>query len=92
MIDETLLDAEEKMEKAVSVAKEDFSGIRTGRARVLTVTAPGGFAGFVTAAGVPVTGDLPVSWEFDVGRIKQAAPAHGVEILGPPPTLPGLRA
>ena len=32
MIDETLLDAEEKMEKAVSVAKEDFGGIRTGRA------------------------------------------------------------
>ena len=32
MIDETLLDAEEKMEKAVSVAKDDFSGIRTGRA------------------------------------------------------------
>ncbi|MCW2614541.1 MAG: ribosome recycling factor [Frankiales bacterium] len=32
MIDETLLDAEEKMEKAVAVAKEDFSGIRTGRA------------------------------------------------------------
>lgn len=32
MIDETLLEAEEKMEKAVSVAKEDFAGIRTGRA------------------------------------------------------------
>jgi len=32
VIDETLLEAEEKMEKAVSVAKEDFSGIRTGRA------------------------------------------------------------
>lgn len=32
MIDETLLDAEEKMEKAVAVAKDDFSGIRTGRA------------------------------------------------------------
>src|SRR4028119_220545 len=32
MIDETLLDAEERMEKAVSVAKDDFSGIRTGRA------------------------------------------------------------
>ncbi|HEX4831303.1 MAG TPA: ribosome recycling factor [Trebonia sp.] len=31
MIDDTLLDAEEKMEKAVSVAKEDFSNIRTGR-------------------------------------------------------------
>ena len=32
MIDETLLDAEEKMEKAVSVAKDDFGSIRTGRA------------------------------------------------------------
>ncbi len=32
MIDETLLDAEEKMEKAVTVAKDDFGGIRTGRA------------------------------------------------------------
>ncbi|RJL21750.1 ribosome recycling factor [Bailinhaonella thermotolerans] len=31
MIDETLLEAEEKMEKAVEVAKEDFAGIRTGR-------------------------------------------------------------
>ena len=32
MIDETLLEAEEKMDKAVEVAKEDFSAIRTGRA------------------------------------------------------------
>ena len=32
MIDETLFEAEEKMEKAVSVAREDFSSIRTGRA------------------------------------------------------------
>ena len=32
MIDDTLLEAEEKMEKAVAVAKEDFSVIRTGRA------------------------------------------------------------
>ncbi len=31
MIDDTLLEAEEKMDKAVSVAKEDFSNIRTGR-------------------------------------------------------------
>ena len=31
MIDETLLEAEEKMDKAVSVAKEDFASIRTGR-------------------------------------------------------------
>ena len=32
MIDETLFEAEEKMEKAVEVAKEDFAAIRTGRA------------------------------------------------------------
>ncbi|AQA24034.1 ribosome recycling factor [Rhodococcus sp. MTM3W5.2] len=32
MIDEALFDAEEKMEKAVAVAKEDLGGIRTGRA------------------------------------------------------------
>ncbi|MCA5893239.1 ribosome recycling factor [Isoptericola sp. NEAU-Y5] len=32
MIDDTLLEAEEKMDKAIEVAKEDFAGIRTGRA------------------------------------------------------------
>ncbi len=32
MIDDTLLEAEEKMEKAVDVAKDDFAAIRTGRA------------------------------------------------------------
>ena len=32
MIDETLLDAEEKMEKAVAVAKDDLAAVRTGRA------------------------------------------------------------
>jgi ribosome recycling factor len=32
VIDETLLEAEEKMEKAIEVAKEDFAAIRTGRA------------------------------------------------------------
>ncbi|MBV9379245.1 MAG: ribosome recycling factor [Streptosporangiaceae bacterium] len=38
MIDDTLLEAEEKMDKAVSVAKEEFGAIRTGRAH------PGMFA------------------------------------------------
>lgn len=32
MIDDTLLSAEEKMDKAIEVAKEDFGTIRTGRA------------------------------------------------------------
>jgi ribosome recycling factor len=31
VIDDTLLEAEEKMDKAVTVAKEDFANIRTGR-------------------------------------------------------------
>lgn len=34
MIDETLFEAEEKMEKAVGVARDDFAGIRAGRATV----------------------------------------------------------
>ena len=32
MIDEELFEAEEKMDKAITVAKEDFATIRTGRA------------------------------------------------------------
>jgi ribosome recycling factor len=32
VIDETLFDAEEKMERAVAVAKDDLAGVRTGRA------------------------------------------------------------
>ena len=32
MIDETLFEAEEKMDKTISVAREDFATIRTGRA------------------------------------------------------------
>lgn len=32
MIEETLLEAEEKMDKAIEVAKDDFAVIRTGRA------------------------------------------------------------
>ena len=32
MIDETLFDAEERMEKAVTVARDELGGIRTGRA------------------------------------------------------------
>nr|MCH9668140.1 ribosome recycling factor [Actinomycetes bacterium] len=32
MIEETLFDAEEKMEKAVAVARDDLASVRTGRA------------------------------------------------------------
>jgi mannose-6-phosphate isomerase-like protein (cupin superfamily) len=61
--------------------------VRTERARLITVTAPGGFADFVTEAGIPVEGDAPSTWEFDIGRIMRAAPAHDIDVLGPPPVL-----
>ena len=32
MIDDTLLDAEDRMDKALSVAREDLGSVRTGRA------------------------------------------------------------
>lgn len=52
MIDETLFEAEEKMEKAVSVARDDLSSIRTGRAN------PGMFARVTVdyyGAATPIT-------------------------------------
>ncbi|OCB20488.1 ribosome recycling factor [Mycobacterium malmoense] len=52
MIDEALFDAEEKMEKAVSVARDDLSTIRTGRAN------PGMFSRIVIdyyGATTPIT-------------------------------------
>lgn len=63
-------------------------GIRTEEARLITVTAPGRFADFVAAAGVPVSGDTPARWEFDLDRIMAAAGPHDIEIVGPPPALP----
>jgi quercetin dioxygenase-like cupin family protein len=67
-------------------------GIVSDTARILTVTSPAGFADFVRAAGVPFCGDAPATWEFDLGRIMQAAPDHGLEIVGPPPALPDVPA
>ena len=52
MIDETLFDAEEKMEKAVSVARDDLSSVRTGRAN------PGMFSRIVVdyyGSATPIT-------------------------------------
>lgn len=62
--------------------------VTSDTARILTLTAPAGFAEFVREAGVPLEGEQPATWEFDVGRIMAAAPKHGIEIVGPPPPLP----
>ncbi len=63
-------------------------GVVSATARLISVTAPAGFGEFVRAAGVPVEGDLPATWEFDLGALMAAAPAHQIEIVGPPPALP----
>jgi ribosome recycling factor len=59
VIDETLLDAEEKMEKAVSFAKEDLSSVRTGRANAamfarVTVEAYGSAMPLNQVAGINI--------------------------------------
>lgn len=55
-------------------------------ARLLTLSAPAGFAAFVQAAGVPApTGTLPPPVPLDVARLAVIAERHGIELLGPPP-------
>lgn len=68
-------------------AQEHAFGVTSHRARILTITTPGSFADFVTAAGVQVDGEVPAQWEFDVTSIMAAAADHGIEITGPPPVL-----
>jgi cupin domain len=63
-------------------------GIRSQEARLVSVTTPAGFASFVRSAGIPINGDMPRQWEFDIARLIGAAPHHGIEIVGPPPSLP----
>ena len=63
-------------------------GVVSSTARLISVTAPAGFAGFVRDAGIPVDGDVPASWEFDIGALMAAAAQHQIEIVGPPPALP----
>ena len=58
--------------------------VDTDKARILTITAPAGFADFIRAAGIP-SDEVPAHWDFDLGRVMAAAPEHGIEIVGPPP-------
>lgn len=68
-------------------AQEHGMGVVSERARVVTITTPGSFSRFVQAAGVPVEGDVPAQWEFDVSRLARAAGEHGIQVTGPPPTV-----
>lgn len=63
-------------------------GVVSPTARIISVTTPAGFAAFVREVGIPVDGDVPATWEFDIGALMGAARAHQIEIVGPPPELP----
>jgi len=65
-------------------------GVTSTSARIITVTAPSGFAEFVRQAGIESAGLTPTTWEFDLGSLMSAAPVHNIEILGPPPLLPNF--
>jgi quercetin dioxygenase-like cupin family protein len=64
-------------------------------ARVLAICTPGDFAAFVIAASRPAERpELPPPppgppSEAEVAEITELAREHGIELLGPPGTLPG---
>ncbi|MDG4796453.1 cupin domain-containing protein [Micromonospora sp. WMMD1082] len=54
--------------------------------RVLQITTPAGFDGFVAEAGAPATERrLPDPAPIDPVALGHAAHRHGIELLGPPP-------
>ena len=53
-------------------------------ARFLVLCTPGGFDGFVRAAGRSAgAGETPAMTEADVARLVEAAPRYGIELLAP---------
>jgi quercetin dioxygenase-like cupin family protein len=64
--------------------------VESERARMLVVGNPAGFADFVReASDEPESEDLPpLGRPHDLQRIAEAAARHGIELLGPPGTLP----
>jgi ribosome recycling factor len=95
MIDEVLLDAEEKMEKAVSVARDDLATVRTGRAN------PGMFSRIAIdyyGATTPITqlssinvpdARLVVIKPYDSGQLHEIENAIRSSDLGVNPTNDG---
>jgi mannose-6-phosphate isomerase-like protein (cupin superfamily) len=64
--------------------------VESDRARWMAVGNPPGFAEFVREASDPAEDDgfPPVDREPDLGRIARAAERHGIQLLGPPGTMP----
>lgn len=54
--------------------------------RMLTLCTPGGLEGFFRTAGHDVSTAKPADWTIGPATLAPAAAAHGVTLLGPPPT------
>ena len=59
---------------------------RSSEARVLSITAPGGFEAFYRDVGTSVEGldQLPAKAEPDIDTLVPIAASYGVDIVGPP--------
>jgi quercetin dioxygenase-like cupin family protein len=62
--------------------------VESEEARWLAVGAPAGFADFVREASDEPAGDGFPDRELDLARVAGAAARHGIELLGPPGTMP----
>jgi uncharacterized protein YjlB len=64
--------------------------VESEQARWLGLSTPAGFASFVAATSDPAETDglPPADRPVDMERLLAAAEAHGIEMLGPPGTLP----
>ncbi|MDQ3886531.1 MAG: ribosome recycling factor [Actinomycetota bacterium] len=95
MIDETLFDAEEKMEKAVSVAKDDLATLRTGRANPamfsrIVVDYYGAMTPLNQLAGVSIPeARMAVIKPYDVSQLNSMEKAIRNSDLGVNPTNDG---
>ena len=61
--------------------------ITSETARLIGMASPGGFEAFFTELGAPVVPGAQPAEPPDAGLMARTAADHGVEILGPPPTL-----
>ncbi len=61
--------------------------ITSETARLIGIASPGGFEAFFTELGAPVVAGAQPAEPPDADLMARTAADHGVEILGPPPTL-----
>lgn len=54
--------------------------------RMLTLCTPAGLEGFFRGAGHDLSTPLPQGWQLGPAELAPAAAAHGVTLLGPPPS------